>query len=281
MALVDVRPRRERHLSNPSVFSLRVSDVMTPDPECVSPDHTVAQALEIMTRRNCRHLPVLDQGRLVGIVSNRDLVGHSGPAPLRERATVTPVMIRPDARAEVAAGLMMRKRINSILVVRQGRLVGIVTSFDLLDSLAQQTRSSYMIRPGGVAARGLAEYMTPDPRTISGTTSAGEARKLMQSCGIRHLPVVDAQGAVCGMISSLDVASPLRDALDVSCVMSRRIERIHQAESLDVAAAKMAVRKINSLLVFDGDRLVGILTTHDLLKAFVDLLEDFRNSSLR
>ncbi len=50
-----------------------VSEVMTPDPRCVSPSTTVEEAMREVTELRARHLPVLDNGKLIGLVSNGDL----------------------------------------------------------------------------------------------------------------------------------------------------------------------------------------------------------------
>ena len=59
-----------------SALSLRVADVMTAPPITADPDTSVLDALEVMTLRRIRHLPVLDGGRLVAFVSIGDLVKH-------------------------------------------------------------------------------------------------------------------------------------------------------------------------------------------------------------
>jgi len=51
----------------------RVAEVMTKDPCCVGPDATVGDAMELVTRRRFRHLPVVDKGRLLAVVSSGDL----------------------------------------------------------------------------------------------------------------------------------------------------------------------------------------------------------------
>jgi CBS domain-containing protein len=51
-----------------------VGDIMTCDPQTVSPDHTVNDCMEIMTKRRVRHLPVVEDGRVVGMLSIGDLV---------------------------------------------------------------------------------------------------------------------------------------------------------------------------------------------------------------
>jgi CBS domain-containing protein len=62
--------------------SVRIADVMTRNPDTISPDETARGALEQMNRKNYRHLPVVDQGKLVAIVSARDVYA----ALLRELA---------------------------------------------------------------------------------------------------------------------------------------------------------------------------------------------------
>ena len=53
----------------------RVQTYMTPDPMTLPSDHAPSEAAQIMSERRFRHIPVVDEGRLVGIVSIRDLVG--------------------------------------------------------------------------------------------------------------------------------------------------------------------------------------------------------------
>jgi CBS domain-containing protein len=53
--------------------STKVSEVMTKDPFCVDPSTTIEEAMSIVTNRRIRHLPVLHNGKLVGIVSSGDL----------------------------------------------------------------------------------------------------------------------------------------------------------------------------------------------------------------
>ena len=63
-------------LKNRSSHDTPVGDIMTKNPVTVSPEATVHQCMEMMTEGRFRHLPVVDQGRLVGIVSIGDVVKH-------------------------------------------------------------------------------------------------------------------------------------------------------------------------------------------------------------
>jgi CBS domain-containing protein len=61
-------------LKGKSSRETRVRDIMTPEPKCVTPDDTVERCMNIMTDERIRHLPVTQDGRLVGIISIGDVV---------------------------------------------------------------------------------------------------------------------------------------------------------------------------------------------------------------
>ena len=125
-----------------------VQDVMQRGLVVVRPDTTLAEAVRLLQRRGIRHLPVLDEGRLVGIISDRDLkaamlsAGKSGgaesevvpdqltAADVMQRAVVT---IAPMFPVEEAARLMVTKKISALPVTEALRLVGIVTETDVLE----------------------------------------------------------------------------------------------------------------------------------------------------
>lgn len=126
---------------------------MTHDPVVVSPRHSLADALRLTRERRIRHLPVVEDGVLVGIVSDRD-VRTALPSPLTEpdaervafleRTPVEAVMKRdvdsigPLDTVEDAAKLMRRRRIGALPVVdAHGRVLGILSESDVLDAFVQ------------------------------------------------------------------------------------------------------------------------------------------------
>jgi len=68
----DYTRKVERH--GRSSADTRISEIMTPDPVCVSADDTIDQCMALMTARRIRHLPVLEDGKLAGLVSIGDIV---------------------------------------------------------------------------------------------------------------------------------------------------------------------------------------------------------------
>jgi acetoin utilization protein AcuB len=126
---------------------------MTENPVTVGPDTLLNEALDLMKKVQCHHLPVLSRdGHLIGIVTDHDcqrgLSSHALVKGEREGriATVKPVMtpapivIEPDAPIHEAARLMLTNHIRSLPVMRAETLVGIITSSDLLIALMNLTR---------------------------------------------------------------------------------------------------------------------------------------------
>jgi CBS domain-containing protein len=127
----------------------RVSEVMQTEVATLAPDERLDLADDVMRLGRVRHMPVLDEGRVVGLVSSRDTLAASLTRslefePSSRRAflrsvQVSEVMSRdlvtvePDATLQQAAELMVRRKIGALPVVKpDGTLVGLVTETDLL-----------------------------------------------------------------------------------------------------------------------------------------------------
>lgn len=121
----------------------RIEHYMATDLFTVRPDDLVDLAASVMSWRHIRHVPVEDdEGRLVGLVSHRDLLrllaarGFAArigdPVVVREVMKTDPISVAPETPTLEAIRLMREKKIGCLPVVRDGRLVGIVTAQDFL-----------------------------------------------------------------------------------------------------------------------------------------------------
>jgi acetoin utilization protein AcuB len=124
---------------------------MTPNPLTVTPRNAIRTAVNLMREGGFRRLPVVDRGRLVGIITDRDLRrAANSPFVVREQwydnfildhievgscMTPNPVTISPTEPVAEAARLMRNHKIGGLPVVSEGQLIGIVTETDLLDFL--------------------------------------------------------------------------------------------------------------------------------------------------
>ena len=127
----------------------KVADIMTRSVLTFSPQTTIAQAARALNDRRVGGAPVLDGSRVVGVVSKTDLVdlAGDGSAPIEQVMTPVLIAVRPTDPAMAAVRLMVTDRVHRALVMQDGRLVGIVTSLDVLRVLARG-------EAGGLAPRG-------------------------------------------------------------------------------------------------------------------------------
>jgi acetoin utilization protein AcuB len=189
-------------------MSLTVRDVMVTGPVTVRPHETARHAYRLMRDNRFRHLPVVEDGRLVGILSDRDL----RPvllSPTLARARVAELMseelttVGPDALVEEAASLLVVKKIGCLPVIADGRLVGIVTETDLLGVLVellglltQSTRLDVAVAGGPDAYERIVEIIRAhEGRIISVGAVPGSESKTVFSVRLEPRdprPIVEA-----------------------------------------------------------------------------------------
>lgn len=132
---------------------MQARDVMTPNPVTVAPHASVAEVWDVMRERGVRHLPVVDRGALVGMLSDRDLarfdvarvVTPEGAEALRRELGTSAVTVMsadvvavsPEAELGEVVDLLLENRIGAVPVVRPDteELVGIVSYIDVLQAL--------------------------------------------------------------------------------------------------------------------------------------------------
>lgn len=117
----------------------------------------------------------------------------------------------------------------------------------------------------------IVERMTRHPVTITGRATVQQALALIEGQEIHHLPVVDAEGVLVGILSEKDL---LRAPIDnqVEEVMTRDVITITEYTPLEEGARIMADHKVSSLPVMRNGKLVGIITETNLFKLFLELL---------
>jgi CBS domain-containing protein len=97
----------------------------------------VSEALERLRAHRIHHLLICEGKDLVGVVSDRDLLGRDGALRVREVMVNQVVTIEPADTLRKAAGLMEGHEIGSLAVVHQGQLAGIISTSDLVRALAK------------------------------------------------------------------------------------------------------------------------------------------------
>jgi len=133
---------------------MHVRELMTGGPITVSPDTPVVEARQLMVKERIRHLLVVEDARLVGIVTDRDIrLNLPSQATslsvwevnyLLAKLTVEKIMsktvitVGPDRDAADAARLMLEHRIGGLPVLDGGRVIGILTETDIVRAFVQR-----------------------------------------------------------------------------------------------------------------------------------------------
>jgi len=120
---------------------MKVKDWMIRDVITASPEQTVEEAIQLMKKHSIRHLPIVENERLIGFVTESNLRPYLYPEklglPLKEVMILNPITIEPDTYIDEAARIIYRYKIGGLPVVYQGKLVGIITITDILEAFIE------------------------------------------------------------------------------------------------------------------------------------------------
>ncbi|HOT06093.1 MAG TPA: CBS domain-containing protein [Methanotrichaceae archaeon] len=143
---------------------MKVKDYMASPVRVVERNEPIQRARNLMFKHDISRLPVLDNGKLVGIVTKYDISNRLGQAapqwrrrpidrvPIQLVMTENPITIFPEATMMQAAELMIENEIDGLPVERNGELVGIITSRDMLRYFSEQNLST---KVGDLMAEGM------------------------------------------------------------------------------------------------------------------------------
>lgn len=176
----------------------------------------IAMVLEAMQSKNYRFVCVVDdQGRTAALTGQKGLIeflaehAPAGPGsgaepsdPLERAMVETPVqslqtqpftVVSPDVATSEALATLAKTEISCLMVTEAGRLVGIFGDRDALDHVTLEYER--------VIHRPVRQVMTTEPLSIHENASVAEAVQMMAHSGYRHLPVLDAEDTLIGIIS--------------------------------------------------------------------------------
>ena len=137
---------------------MRAEDIMTRDPMYAAETASMAEALTMLSESGIRHLPVVRDGELLGIVSDRDFQGlglsmvndvrsYDAMRQRMERSvgelvSGSALSVESDTELAEVIDLFLEEKIGALPVVKKGRLVGIITATDILLAFARLSRDS-------------------------------------------------------------------------------------------------------------------------------------------
>lgn len=314
-------------------------DIMTRDPKSLTMDNTIRQALKFIEDQKIRHLAVFDaqenreKPRFIGIVSQRDLLRVATRARttqtkpqidqnsmrqlLSKVVTRRPTSVAPETTIQDLISIMLKKHFNMVPVLQDDKLIGIITSIDIVKLFvklynalrmltakgAKKTKIIMDIEPDrmidvfSLVYQSVEEVMTADPICMSPQDDLEKAIQTMRDGNFRHLPLIDEEGKLTALVSDRDILGAIpfggmgiaatsknfRDRLfkispknkrslkiPLKYVMTQKFRRITPAETVYEAATIMRKEKIGALPVIDIEQnFLGMLTIFDLMKVLL------------
>ena len=215
---------------------LRVRDVMSTDPLHVGPQTPIHEVVHLLAEHEFNAVPVVEDGRVVGIISQGDLIGRagmplrmglfaeydrlererllpSGTRPAREIMSSPVVTTSPDGSLERAIEVMVAKDLKRIPVVdREGRLEGMLSRIDVLNAVSRHGPDWHNLARRRVEVSGQVEVRDAalhDIPAVRPDAPLSEVLDLIEQQG-RRVAVVDSARHLAGLISDRDLLSALR-----------------------------------------------------------------------
>jgi CBS domain-containing protein len=269
---------------------MKIKELMNRSPFTLDPEDNVGLAAETMRWASLRHLPVVREGDLIGMVSEHDVLGSfctlgdlgGSRRPVREIMKSPVETIDQEADIAAAASRMAARKIGCLPVVDRGRLVGIVTVTDVLAHFPGDSSEVLREEIPRVAGLFAGDVMRKNPATARAEELVLDAAARMAESGIRHLVVVDEQGRAIGMLSDRDIrqaiGNPFRASMDepsdtaitgltVGDIMADFPVTVTADAELWQVARLLASQRFGALPVVDpGEQVMGIISYVDLLR---------------
>lgn len=275
---------------------MTVAEFMTTEVVRVEIPGNRDDVLKILKRTGISGVPVLKEGKLVGIITRKDLLRKSDETQLGLLLTQDPVTISPDSTIQEAAQLLIENNVRRLPVVEHEELVGLLSVADLVHAIAQM-RIKEEIKDRYVSQTYALWEETPLPLVA----------RIMEISGFEAIPILDSESRLQGIISERDLIrhSSIEDMVEVSDfsngtdddewtwesirdmhTISYGISRIQLPDrpvksamitsvisvplnaEVSECALKMKRGRVDQLPVINGDKkLVGMLFDRELIKA--------------
>ncbi len=276
---------------------MQITDIMTPSPITVEPECSLDDAIKLFEQCGFRHLPVMEDGELRGMLSDRDVSLATGWILADYRKvdeggapkTVSEIMRSPVFSLstldcpEEAARKFVKERIGCLPILNGRKLVGIVTETNLMKAFRLGKLATDL--PADHSSS-VADCMTTKVVTLDPDAFLEDALGVCTDKGFRHIPIVE-KGMLAGMISDRDLRFGMGQEIlsdmsaqevgrleiartPLSALMATDVVSVDGRCMLNQAVDVMLNNRFGALPVVSGRALVGILTQTDVLKHCVN-----------
>jgi len=280
--------------------NIKVSDIMVKDVACATLPGSRDEVLEILKAKRVSGVPVLKDGKLVGIVSRSNLLQNPEEEQLALLMTRDPVSISADKDITDAARLILQNNIRRLPVVEDGKLQGLLTVADIVGSLAELNLTDH-----------VGQYSSNKSVPVWSEAPLNVVARIMELADVKAVPVLSSELELVGIISDRDVISAsiiedsvemsnmsngadddhwtwesMRDTMSIYYSVSRikvpnvlakdimvtNLVKASYISGVSECALKMKRNRIDQVPIVNANqKFLGLLRDRDLLKSIVDL----------
>jgi PAS domain S-box-containing protein len=199
-------------------YQTRLSQIMSSPVESAASDISVLEASKILGDRHIKRLPIIDEGKLVGIVTQTDLVraltSYGLWRDVSEIMSRDIACIKRDATVAEAAEIMTSRDISCIVVMDGDDVAGVLTEKDLLGRVVALQKDPAKTR--------MEDVMSHPVTSVPSTLSVFSASRIMEEMNIRRL-IIMKNKHLCGVVTQTDIFMTVRDKLQAEEEKSFRL----------------------------------------------------------
>lgn len=262
--------------------NISIKDVMSNNIRSVNRDDQISDIISRMSSDGIHELPVLDNGKAVGIVTYTTLL-KARNIPLTSKAEVVmkhfPQLSELDPLTK-GIEIMLNSGLSDLPVTKNGKLVGTVFQRDVLEKLTK-------VR--GLRLRPIAEIMTPKVESVREDDDVQKALSIMRGLDEQNLPVLDKMDHLVGVIGMMDILKviwrPKKGGKKefktsnkpvqvlVGSVMNTQAVSVAPEALVEDTIRKMVKKNISTAFVVEDEELIGVVTLKDFLEQAMSLEE--------
>jgi CBS domain-containing protein/ribosome-associated translation inhibitor RaiA len=262
--------------------NISIKDVMSNNIRSVNRDDQISDIISRMNSEGIHELPVLDNGKAVGIVTYTTLL-KARNIPLTSKAEVVmkhfPQLSELDPLTK-GIEIMLNSGLSDLPVTKNGKLVGTVYQRDVLEKLTK-------VR--GLRLRPIAEIMTPKVESVREDDDVQKALSIMRGLDEQNLPVLDKMDHLVGVIGMMDILKviwrPKKGGkkefktsnkpvqVSVGSVMNNQVVSVAPEAFVEDTIRKMVKKNVSTAFVVEDEELIGVVTLKDFLEQAMSMEE--------
>jgi len=259
-----------------------VKDVMSSSAVTASKTESVSDVIAKMKKHKIREIPVLENGKPVGLVSYASLLHRRGlPLSAKAEQVMLPCpRLEEDMPVTAAVEEMMSAGVRGAPVVRAGKMVGFLSRTDLIRIIPKVDE---------LKDRKVSGFMTTNPVSVTEKETVRKAQIMMKGLMEKSLPVVDSEMRLVGAIGMPEVIDVIwspkavakppneirgeREPADVTVgsVMTRPAIAVSPDDTAGKVASLMIQHGLSTVFVQDEGKLVGVVSQADLMEQILSL----------